>query len=151
MKKLTYYILCCLLALSLLVFKVSSISALETDAILIPEVEIILPGVERTITIESEGYPADYSQILVFVLGYGGVDMRVSSNEDQGNYIVLTGMGISSAGTIPFYKFGPPQVTITETIEIGDERRPFGILWITSWILSWEGEPPYSYTLTIKF
>jgi hypothetical protein len=36
-------------------------------------------------------------------------------------------------------------------VEIGNERSPYGLLWILSWVDSPVHNPPYHYTLVLSF
>ena len=81
----------------------------------------------------------------------GGVSITVSKGDPVGDLLVLTGIGISSAGIIPFLKFGRTSVSLSEAIEIGDERATYGLLWFSSWLDSSIDDPPYSYSLSLSF
>jgi len=48
--------------------------------------------------------------------------------------LVLSGVAISSAGVIPFVRFGRTRVNLNAAIEIGSEAFPYGIIWLSSWI-----------------
>ena len=137
--------------LSILVFSSNPTSALETDALILPRVEILIPGVQRTIQITQDyKFPQDFNQIIILVIGYGGLPISMTST-DEGNFLMLTGMGISAAGIIPFFKFGVTNSTLKATVEIGNERFPYGLLWISSWVDSSVNDPPYSYTISFSF
>jgi len=43
------------------------------------------------------------------------------------------------------------EVTLREAVEIGNERSPYGLLWILSWVDSPVHNPPYHYTLVRSF
>jgi len=115
-------------------------------------VELLMPGVTRTIEIiQDANFPQGLSQILVVVVGYGGVSITLRKNDTEGDLLVLTGAGISPAGIVPILKFGRTSLTLFEAVEIGDERFPFGIIWISSWINPPVPEPPANkYTLTLS-
>ena len=126
--------------------------AAETDE-MIPAIEIFTPGMTRTITItQNRAFPLEYHQILILLAGYGGVSISVSKNDTEGDPLILAGLAVSSAGVVPFLKYGVTHVTLREGIEIGNERAPYGLLWIASWVNLSVYDPPYNtYTLTLAF
>jgi len=151
MKKVLSYLIPSWVILSVLVFNCCPTFALETEALL-PRIEILIPGMSRTIDItQTYAFPQDFSQFLIVVVGYGGVSISLSKRDTEGDLLILTGVGISSAGIVPVIKFGRSKVTLTESVEIGNERSPCGLLWLLSWVDSPENEPPYSYTLSLGF
>ena len=117
-----------------------------------PRVEIITPGMTRTIEI-SQNYssPQDFGHFLILVLGYGGLSITLRKIDTEGDLLFLTGAGISTAGIVPIFKFGITEVTLREAVEIGNERSPYGLLWILSWVDSPVHNPPYHYTLVLSF
>jgi hypothetical protein len=126
-------------------------SAFEPDVAL-PGFEILVPGTSRTINIvQNDNYPQEMSQFLVMLIGYGIASITVRKTDMEGDLLVLSGFGISSEGFFPFYKFGKTSVTLTESVEIGSERSPCGLLWIGSWVESQANEFPYSYSLILAF
>ena len=127
--------------------------AFETDAMVLPSVEILIPGVYRVITINQDyKFPQEFNQILILAIGYGPLGINLSPTvTEEGNILMLTGLGISAAGVIPIFKFGLTQGSLTESVEIGNERSPYGLLWILSWVDSSVNDPPYSYTISLSF
>ena len=142
-----------LMILSTLVFSICPTFAFETEALVIPRLEILMPGVARTIEITQDyKFPQDFNQLLIISIGYGPLGITLYQKEPiEGGSLVLTGVGVSAAGVIPVFKFGVTQVTLNESVEVGNERSPYGLLWISSWINSSLDDPPYSYTMTITF
>jgi len=140
--------------LCIIIFTAHPLYAFEVKPLALPRFEILMPGITRTIKIEQQlNYPQDFSQILIMAIGYGGVSISVAKEEGDmvDNMLVLTGLGISSAGIIPFYKFGRTGVILNASIEIGNEGFPFGIIWVSSWINPPLPEPPNNqYTLTLS-
>lgn len=126
--------------------------AIETNA-WIPTIEILTPGMGRTITITQDyNFPQGSSQFLVFLIGYGIFNIYWSSEYDtEGDILILTGAGISSAGIVPFFKRGKAGGYFEVGIEIGSERAPYGVVWFSSWIHSSVNDPPYSYSLDLSF
>ncbi len=151
MKKVLYLKIACLMILSILVFGNYPVFAFEEEA-LMPRVEIITPGMTRTIEI-SQNYspPQDFGHFLILVLGYGGLSITLRKIDTEGDILFLTGAGISPAGIAPVFKFGITEVTLREAVEIGNERFPYGLLWILSWVDSPVHNPPYHYTLVLSF
>ena len=139
--------------LSILVFSSNPTFAFETEALVLPRVEILIPGVTRTIEITQDyKFPQDLNQIVILALGYGPLAITLYQKEPiEGGSLVLTGVSVSAAGVIPVLKFGVTQVTLNASVEIGNECSPYGLLWISSWINSSLDDPPYSYTMTIGF
>ena len=137
--------------LSILFFSTNSSFAFKTES-LIPRLEIITPGMTRTIEItQNYNFPQDFSQFLILVVGYGGLSITLRKVDTEGDLLILTGVGVSTAGVIPVFKFGVTEVTLTESVEIGNERSPYGLLWISSWVNSPTNDPPYNYTMTLSF
>ena len=142
---------------SILVFSSNPTFAFETEALVLPRVEILIPGVNRTISItQNYKFPQDFNQIIILVIGYGPLPISMThtateGTSPEGNILMLTGMGVSAAGVIPVFKFGVTQATLKATVEIGNERSPYGLLWISSWVDSSVNDPPYNYTLTFSF
>ena len=123
----------------------------SSSGVIIPQIEIITAGMERTIYIQSGNYPEDFSQFIVFILGYGTLNIKLSKEDTEGDKITFMGIAISPAGIIPFYKSGKTAVTLMTTVTTGTKQRPLGLVWFTTWISSSsEEEPPYNYTLTLK-
>jgi hypothetical protein len=152
MKRVLGCLTCSLMILSVLVFSSNPTFALETDALVLPRVEILIPGVTRTIEITQDyKFPQDFNQLLILAIGYGPLPISMTQTATEGNLLMLTGMGVSAAGVIPVLKFGVTQATLRATVEIGNERSPYGLLWISSWVDSSVNDPPYNYTLTFSF
>jgi len=150
MKKVLIYLAHSWVILSILVFSSCPGFAFETEA-LMPRIEILAPGMTRTIKITQDyNFPQDFSQFLIVAIGYGPLWITLRG-DTEGDLLILTGVGISSAGIVPVFKFGKTMVTLTESVEIGDERSPYGLLWILSWIYSTVNDPPYSCTLSLSF
>ena len=152
MKKLNYSIVFIGIVVVMVVLTNAHTIAFEPQALVLPQVELITPGMSRTINITQE-YPfPQVKQLLIVALGYGGVTITMQqSPEDvqEGNLLMMTGMGISSAGIIPILKIGVVDVTLTAPIEIGSSQAPFGIIWISSWTYSAINDPPYTYQLVL--
>jgi hypothetical protein len=142
-----------LMILSILTFSSYSVSAFETEALVIPRVVILIPGISSTIEItQNYKFPQDFSQFLILAIGDGPLGITLTKSGSKEDTLFLTGVGISSAGIIPVFKFGSGDtVTLRESVEIGDERSPYGLLWISSWVDSTVNDPPYSYSLTLTF
>ena len=153
MKRVLIRLTFSLMVSSILVFSSCPIFAFETEALVLPRVEILIPGVVRTIEITQDyKFPQEFNQIVILALGYGPLGLTLYQKEPiEGGSLVLTGVGVSAAGVIPIFKFGVTQVTLKASVEIGNERSPYGLLWIASWINSSVNDPPYSYTMTITF
>jgi len=136
----------------ILFFSICPAFALETNA-LIPTIEILTPGMGRTITITQDyNFPQGSSQFLVFLIGYGVLNIYWSSEYDtEGDILILTGAGISTAGIVPFFKRGKAGGYLEVGIEIGSERSPCGLVWFSSWIHSSVNDPPYSYSLQLSY
>lgn len=125
--------------------------AFKPEAVM-PRVEILTPGMTRTVEItQNYKFPRDYDNLLILVLGYGGVSITLRKIDTEGDTLILTGLGISSAGIAPFFKFGITEITLTKAVEIGDQHIPYGWLWIASWVDTPATEPPYYYTLVLSF
>jgi len=124
--------------------------AFETNGLL-PGIEILVNGMTRNMMItQNYRFPVEYNHVVVLLIGYGGASITLSKMDTEGDFLVMTGMGISSTGIAPFLKFGKTGASMSEVIEIGDKRSPFGVLWLLSWVDS-ENDPPYNYTLQISF
>ena len=135
--------------LSILVF--STTFALETEE-LIPRIEILTPGMTRTVEItQNYDFPQDFANFLILVVGYGGVSITLRKVDTEGDLLVLAGLGISSVGIVPVFKFGITEVILTEAVEIGDQRSPYGLLWVVSWVDSQMNNTPSHYTLVLSF
>jgi hypothetical protein len=118
-----------------------------------PHVELLTPGVTRNFTItQFNNFPQDFSFFLVVLIGYGPVSINLSSSaaSTEGDLFVISGLGMSAAGIIPFLKFGRADVNLAVGIEIGNERSPYGLLWFSSWIAS-PIEEETTYDLSIRF
>lgn len=133
-------------------------SALETTA-LVPHVEILTPGVTRTIIItQTADYPQDFSPFIVFLIGYGPFKISLSKDESVGDRLKMNGVGISPAGLIPFLKSGKADVDLVVSVEIGNERSPYGMVLFSSWVSGTVIQEPDSegvyhntYTVTLQF
>ena len=137
--------------LFILVFSTSPTFALETEA-LIPQIEILTYGMTRNVEItQNYNFPQDCGHLLLLVVGYGGLSITLRKIDTEDDLVILAGLGISSAGVAPFFKFGISKVTLAEAVEIGDEHSPYGLLWILSWVDSRVYNPPYHYILALSF
>ena len=137
--------------LSILVFGHAPIFAVEQET-RIPHIEMITPGMTRTIEIsQNYRHPQDLGHFLILVVGYGALSITLRKIDTEGDLLFLAGAGISSEGIVPILKFGVTEVTLKEAIEIGNERAPYGLLWILSWVDSPIHNPPYHYTLVLSF
>jgi len=151
MKKVLSYLTHSWLILSILVFSSWPAFAIETEAV-VPRIEILIPGMTRTIEITQDyKFPRDSSRFLIFVIGYGGVSITLRKVDTEGDTLFLTGVGISSAGIEPVFKFGTTGVTLTAMVRIGQKQSPYGLLWISSWLDSSADDPPYNYSLGLSF
>ena len=139
--------------LSMLIFTLSPAYAFQPMAIS-PHVEVLTPGVTRNFTItQYNNFPQDFSFFLVFLIGYGPVQISMSSSEDEtseGDLLVISGWALSSAGIAPIIKFGRSRVSLVAGAEIGSERYPTGIMWFSSWIAS-PIEEEVKYYIEITF
>lgn len=145
----------CIVIVGMLIFAVFPLYAFEVKPLALPRFEILIPRKTRYIEVEQHlDYPQDFSQVLILAIGYGGVKISMAQSEEGdtvGNMLILTGMGISSAGIIPFYKFGRTDVILEAAIEIGNEGAPYGLIWVSSWINPPLPESPDNqYTLTLS-
>jgi hypothetical protein len=114
--------------------------------------ETLTPGMTRDIEITQEApFPQGVSQFVVLLIGSGPASITLSSAEGSvGDLMVLSGIGISRAGLIPFLKWGYTAVTFEVGIQIGNDRFPYGMLLFSCWLA--EPEAPYNtYYLTIEF
>jgi len=148
----TWVIIVCFLFLSF-----SPASASEPEG-LIPSIEIITHGMKRSIDIsQTQNFPLDFNQHLILALGYGYMSILLSNiDQKDSNFIVLTGVSISSAGIIPFFTSGVTNVVLRTFVDIGEENFPYGLVWFSSWIYSLSDDPasdtdnpPYKYNLTL--
>jgi len=137
--------------LCILIFNSSPTFAGEKKSLL-PRIEILTPGMTRSIEITQDAnFPLDSSQFLVVLLGYSFVTISMYKNDTEGDLLVLTGVGISSAGIVPFLKFGVTATSLAVSIEIGKESSPYGLLLFSTWIDEPEDEPYNRYNLTLSF
>lgn len=117
-----------------------------------PRVEMITPGMTRTIEIsQNDGPLEDMGHFLIGVVGYGALSITLRKIDTEGDLLFLAGAGMSAQGITPIFKFGITEVTLKEAVEIGNESSPFGLLWILSWVDSTVHHPPYYYTLILSF
>ena len=132
--------------------------AFETNA-LTPHIEVLTPGVTRTITItQYADFPQDFSPFIVFLIGYGPFKISLSKDESVGDRLKMNGVGISPAGIVPFYKSGKADVDLVVSVEIGNERSPYGMVLFSSWVSGTVIQEPDSegvyhntYKVTLQF
>lgn len=152
MKKALNHLIAGWVILSVLIFSNCTALAFETQA-LIPQIKILIRGTTTVIdVIQNDKFPQDFSEFLIVAIGYGVLNITLRNIDTEEEFLlILTGVGISSAGIAPIFRFGRGKnVTLKEGVEIGSERSPCGLLWISSWVDS-ENDPPYDYTLTLSF
>ena len=133
-------------------------TAFETNA-LTPHIEVLTPGVTRTITItQYADFPQDFSPFIVFLIGYGPFKISLSKDESVGDRLKMNGVGISPAGIVPFYKSGKEDVDLVVSVEIGNERSPYGMVLFSSWVSGTVIQEPDSegvyhntYKVTLQF
>ena len=141
--------LCSRLACSLTV--PGAASTVEVNA-LIPHTAVLAPGITRDFTItQYADFPQDFSPFMVFLIGYGPFKMSLSKSEAVGDRLVITGVSISPAGVVPFCMFGKADVDLVVTVEIGNERCPYGMVLFSSWVSGTVIEPDNMYTVTLQF
>ena len=132
-------------------FSRCTIHAYEINA-LTPHTEVLIPGVTMSIEVtQHHDYPQDFSMFTALLIGYGPVKISLSKEETAGDLLVITGLGISSAGIRPFLKFGRTNVNLDVTVEIGSEQFPNGLLLFSSWMTQPADEPDNTYTITLAF
>ena len=152
MKKALNHLTAGWIILSVLVFSSYPAFALEPKA-LIPHIEIFTKGMTRPpmeIT-QNLDFPLGSNQFLILAIGYGPLSITLSKTDTEGDFLVLTGVAISSAGIVPFFRFGITGATLREGIEIGDERSPLGLVWFVSWVDSPVDDPSHNYNYTLSF
>ena len=136
MKKSCCYFIRLGVIVALVVLSGYQASAFETQALVLPRVELITPGMSRTIHITQDyRFPQGMNQLVIIALGYGGITITMQQDPEtahEGDLLMMTGMGISSAGIVPILKSGVVNVTLTAGIEIGNAQSPFGIIWLSS-------------------
>jgi len=125
----------------------------QEPAALIPRLEILTPGMTRDIAITQEApFPQGVSQFVVLLIGSGPASISLESAVgSEGDLLVLSGAGFSSAGFIPFFKWGYSAVSFDVGIQIGNDRFPYGMLLISCWLAEPPEEPYNTYSLTIEF
>lgn len=136
----------------------STAVAFDVNA-LTPHIEVLTPGVTRNLTItQYADFPQDFSPFIVFLIGYGPFQISVKKDETVGDRLKMNGVGISPAGVIPFYKSGKADVNLIVTVEIGNERYPYGMVLFSSWVSGTVMQEPDSegvyhntYTVTLQF
>ncbi len=76
----------------------------------------------------------------------------------MGDRLKMSGVGISPAGIVPFYKSGKADVDLVVTVEIGNERYPYGMVLFSNWVSGTVIQEPDSdgvyhntYTVTLQF
>ena len=125
--------------------------AFEANA-LTPRIEVLTPGVTRNLTItQYTNFPQDFSPFIVFLIGYGPFKISLSKAAAVGDRLVINGLGISPAGIVPFYKSGKADVDLVVSVEIGNERYPYGMVLFSSWISGTVTEPDNTYDITLQF
>ena len=125
--------------------------AFEVNA-LTPHVEVLTPGVTRNLTVtQYADFPQDFSPFIVFLIGYGPFKISLSKAAAVGDRLVINGLGISPAGIVPFYKSGKADVDLVVSVEIGNERYPYGMVLFSSWISGTVTEPDNTYDITLQF
>jgi hypothetical protein len=151
MKKVWSLLKQSLMILAFLVVSSYPASAVETKG-LIPQIEILTTGMRRTVQFSQEQrFPQDFGHFLILLVGYGGLSISMSKATPEGDFIIMSGLGISPAGITPILKFGRTGLMLSENIEIGTEHSPYGLLWLMCWADSSTLDPPYGYTLALGF
>jgi hypothetical protein len=129
----------------------ATVPAFETNA-LTPHIEVLTPGVTRNLTItQYANFPQDFSPFIVFLIGYGPFNISLLKDETVGDRLIMNGVGISPAGIVPFYKSGKAGVSLKVSVEIGNERYPYGLVLFSSWISGTVTEPDNTYDITLQF
>ena len=106
MKKTCSCLITILIVFSALIFNFSSTLAADIEPLAKNHLVILMPGITRNINITQDSdTPQASSNILILVLGYGGVTINWNQlNNNDGDLLVLSGIGLSSAGPIPILK-----------------------------------------------
>lgn len=152
MKKSLNFLTTGWMILSVLVFGSYPVFAGETKS-LIPHIEIITKGMTRPgmeIT-QNYDFPLDFNQFLILAIGYGPLSITLTKTDTEGDFLVLTGLAISSEGIVPFLKLGITGAILREGIEIGNEHSPLGLVWFTSWVDSPVNDLSHNYNYTLSF
>jgi hypothetical protein len=156
MKRALIIIMCLILTVAL-TYPTTAL-ALDVNA-LTPHVEVLTPGVNRNLTItQYADFPQDFSPFIVFLIGYGPFKISLSKDESVGDRLKMNGVGISPAGIVPFYKSGKADVDLVVSVEIGNERSPYGMVLFSSWVSGTVIQEPDSegvyhntYKVTLQF
>jgi len=147
MKKQTFAVL--LLALLLAAADGQTARAETTPGLV--NLLVVVPGMTRSVDIRQDALlPLGCPQFFIFVLGSGTLGISVVKDDTAGDTIFMMGFAASSAGTFPLYRAGISKGMIDQIVEIGDDRQPYGFIWLWCGVALSNNTPGYNVGLRVS-
>jgi hypothetical protein len=114
-------------------------------------VKVILPGATETVDIsQTTAFPLGCPNFFIGVLGKGTLGISLLKSDRAGDTIFINGLSQSSQGTMPLFRLGVSIGMVGQTLEIGDDDEPYGLVWVYGGVAFSAAVPPYNYQLRIS-
>ena len=115
-------------------------------------VRVVLPGATDVIdVVQTASFPL-CPQFFIFLGGTGslGISLRNDASDSK-EIIFMLGLASSSAGNFPIYRLGASEGMISQIVEIGSNRYPYGFVWLYCGVALADKGPVYLYELRLSF
>ncbi len=115
-------------------------------------VRVVLSGATDVIdVVQTAAFPL-CPQFFIFLVGEGsfGISLKNDATASKETMFML-GVASSGAGTVPIYRLGTSKGMISQIVEIGSDRYPYGFVWLYCGVLHANKNPVYLYELRLSF
>jgi hypothetical protein len=112
---------------------------------------VVLPGATDVVeVVQTASFPL-CPQFLIFLGGQGslGISLRNDASDSK-EMIFMLGLASSSAGNFPIYRLGASEGMISQIVEIGSNRYPYGFVWLYCGVALADKGPVYQYELRLS-
>ena len=113
---------------------------------------VVLPGATDVIdVVQTAAFPL-CPQFFIFLGGQGslGISLRNDASDSK-EMIFMLGLAASSAGNFSIYRLGASEGMISQIVEIGSNRYPYGFVWLYCGVALADKDPVYLYELRLSF
>ena len=113
---------------------------------------VVLAGATDVIeVIQTASFPL-CPQFFILLGGTGSLGISLSNDaSDSKEIIFMLGLASSSAGNFPIYRLGASEGMISQIVEIGSNRYPYGFVWLYCGVALADKGPVYLYELRLSF
>ena len=115
-------------------------------------VRVVLPGSTEVIDVVQTAFFPLCPQFFIILGGAGSLGISLKNDaSDSKEIIFMLGLAVSSAGNFPIYRLGNSKGMISQIVNIGTSRSPYGFVWLYCGVAIADKNPLYLYELRISF